>query len=325
MSNHKNMQSSKRQRISTPKPPQLGTVWSEVLERCGVHQLAKLAQTCTLLRRLSGSLLVAGFGKPIHPAFQERALEIAYSNQLKKCLRCRWACSTVESLIPAPLCSVCKTYKGYTLISPTQAKKRYFLQAKHLEGIPSRLSLNGKLSSSPCRVMLKSDVKQRALEHYGSAEGLDRRRSEAVIRSGKRYAAKLKLEDERKKKAREFLEARRERLLSALRDNGLVLSFAQLEQVFIVGRITEDNRYSDVWRSCSIPEIIVEIKERQKRRDCLRRDLRAFKLEDYLDSHPVCYQYIANGMPDIRTLVNDLIATDRSFPSFSGIVREHEQ
>jgi hypothetical protein len=152
-----------------------------------IEVLTHLAQTCKALCFVSEAKVLQGFRQPVHSLFNERTLEVAYSNQLERCFGCKKVCTFVETLIPAYLCESCAALKPFKVITQMAARNTYHLGTDDISKLAFR---KPPTTHANRKLLLEADVEQAALVKFGSEEGLRKRREQSKALSAKILATK---------------------------------------------------------------------------------------------------------------------------------------
>lgn len=215
---------AKRQRVdplssaAAVEPEALGRVWLRIFPQVRVRRLLLLGATSRFFRQVVDEYLVAQTPR-VHPAFARERKAVSLSNLLTRCFCCHRRTMAELELVPMHLCQRCRGAEPRVqTISPTETKRRFHLKQEQLDDLPCvRYWLQEYRQL--CKAYLLSDVEQRALEHYGSAEALAAVQHKSDERKAKLAATRQRKEQE----AAAARAARRLALREALAERGLEL------------------------------------------------------------------------------------------------------
>lgn len=225
-------QSAKRQKVTikpTFHPENYGTLWrDQVYTFLRPLDILKLSSTCKFLSELLNSqpaafwrMLCSKHNITVVPSFEADAKHVLISNLTRKCFFCHTRTSYNFELAQIRLCQRCRgSDPRIEVISPTEAKKAYHLNADALRGIPSQ-TYHNRMYGSPCQLLLKVDVEQRAYEHYGSKEQWEVVHQKSLQRIAKLAETKAKRLEAKRLAIEMEREGRRARLKEAFDRQGL--------------------------------------------------------------------------------------------------------
>ena len=130
------------------------------------------------------------------------------------------------------VCSICKHIDKYKLITKTNAKSKYFLKKEDLQQLRA---FHGRSSYGPATYYLESDLVELACaKHNLGSDTLYDVLNNWTNEKQRKREQKLKVRTEKKQT---LIETRKDELISALQEYGLVLrSDSKLCQLYIDGR-----------------------------------------------------------------------------------------